>query len=75
MYSRGEANYHPVSTACHYLCDTCYGGPGRGHKSALRLEGPTWFSRERVRLVVGFEWFAAGAQCSLGAGLQQRGPR
>ena len=70
-YSRGEVVYCPASTACHYLCDACYGEPGRGQKSVLRLEGPAWFSRERVRVVVSPEWFAAGAQCLLGTGLQQ----
>ena len=70
-----EAVYCPASTACHYLCNACYGEPGRGKKSVLRLEGPAWFSRGRVRVVVSPEWFGAGAQYSLGAGLQQRGPR
>ena len=74
-YPKGEAVYCPASIACHFLRNVCYGGPGRGQKSLLRLEGPAWFSRERVRVVVSPEWFEAGSQCSLGTGSQQREPR
>ena len=51
-YSKGETVYCPASTACHFLRNVCYGGPGRGQKSLLILEDPAWFSRGRGRVVV-----------------------